>query len=160
VTGNAKAQAAFDKDMNNLEHMVRLFDPSVTDLDPNEFVTQPQRFPHRDLADLGDVCGCVVCVLWVRMLLVRGAGTTDTLRFIHIFVYLWIYTQIYVGDNCTCTVPTHTRVCVCVCVCVCVPTSVCAYVCVCLRVCVLTCVCICVHLQMYIGDFDMGGYSL
>lgn len=44
----------FDKRIGQLEKEVRDLDDWAGGVEPDEFVTQPQRFPHRDGADLGD----------------------------------------------------------------------------------------------------------
>jgi hypothetical protein len=44
----------FNKRIAQLEKEVRDLDDFAGGVDPNEFVTQPQRFPHADGADLGD----------------------------------------------------------------------------------------------------------
>lgn len=42
------------KDLDRLDREVRQLDGWTRDLNPNEFVHTPQRFPHSDRADLGD----------------------------------------------------------------------------------------------------------
>ena len=41
-------------DLKRLDREIRSLDPLTRNLDPTEFMHQPQRFPHKDGADLGD----------------------------------------------------------------------------------------------------------
>jgi len=51
---NPQSAAQLSKHLNDLENQIRNLDDWSNNLERNEFVMQPQRFPHADGADLGD----------------------------------------------------------------------------------------------------------